>query len=89
MALIPVYPSLKVEIFVNGTQLPEYDNIDDKSSPQNLVTKYMRATVGVECGIRFIIAEVFSFPVGDLSAGVYFDGEYIETPYVRPESFLP
>jgi len=29
MALTSLYPSLKVEIFVNGTPLLEYDNIDD------------------------------------------------------------
>jgi len=53
------------------------------------VTNHTGATVGVEFGIKFIITEAFSFPVGDLLVGVYFDGEYIETPYVRPESFLP
>ena len=77
MAIIWEYPDLEAAVVVHDQRLQEYDDDECKAKT---VTKCIKAITGVEA---------FPFPLGDLPAGIWFNNEYIETIYVRPESFLP
>jgi hypothetical protein len=47
MAVLDAYPSIKVQIEVNGAPLPEYDDDEEDSTPGTVV-RYIEATTGAE-----------------------------------------
>jgi hypothetical protein len=57
MAILAEVPGLRVEVFVNGKALQEYD--DDETAPPKTITKYIEAVTGQNFEIRYSFIKPF------------------------------
>jgi hypothetical protein len=76
MAIHPDFPSLKVEVVVDGAPLQEYEWLtsSDENIPTALITKYIKAKPGTNSGIRFDVKPTFKYAKYDLSYRQKIDG---------------
>ena len=83
MVTPPFCPGLNVEIMVDGQPLKEYNDIDEKPSPPNTVTKYIEAQTDANFAVWVRIDETFHFPVGDIGIEASVDGRVLERSRLR------
>ncbi|KAF2651346.1 hypothetical protein K491DRAFT_98202 [Lophiostoma macrostomum CBS 122681] len=84
MAVLDAVPGLKVQVFVNGLPLLEYE--DDEDVEQNrerddVVTKYVEATSGANFEIRYTLGTdiwTVDSPGHDVQSSLVMDGKRVE-----------
>jgi hypothetical protein len=73
MAILPECPGLKVEVFVQGRHMQEYDDNEEDPSPK-MVTKFVEA----QSGANFSVVATFKPPFSaqhDVMMRVIIDGK--------------
>lgn len=80
MAILPDQPGLKVEIYVNGSPLKEYD--DDGDLKPKTVTKYIEAVSGAQFKIKYSFHEPFPSK-HDITAKVWVDGKVLNNTLIH------
>lgn len=79
MAIHKDYPGLKVEIVVNDKALPEHEDPDLESEPNEVIT-YVEAEAGAEFAIRIYYDQTFRWDQ-DVGEDAWVDGQVIKKQY--------
>jgi hypothetical protein len=74
MAITKGPPKVQVEILVDGTALPEYDDSNQEQAMTGPITKYVEARSGADFAIRY---RLYEKPSCGVKIKVFLDGIYI------------
>lgn len=86
MAIIEAVPHISVQILVNGTPVPEFDDEDNNNGNNhdvaNSVSSYVEVTAGESFSIQSHMKPAF-VPKHDLVVRIHVDGKYVDSHVIR------
>jgi hypothetical protein len=92
MAVLPRFPGLEVEIFVNNAACKEYSEPDEEHGEDTptSATKYIEAKDGTKFHIRINMLPTFKYRKYDISSTIKVDGQTVRRPlWDKKDPFVP